>query len=113
MKIYFSNNKYLTINSVHEEYRRGYKYLEFDFEKSELTLDALLNFLTTDNILNKIIITNQQNEVLVSLENVYKAVYSIVRMLNEEGVVSFRVQLTSGNGTDIPANVKAGEEDKE
>ena len=113
MKIYFSNNKYLTINHVNEEYRRGYRYLNFGFQNPSLTFDAVLAFLNTENILNKIIITNDDNEILMTVEDVYKAVYSINRSLGEDGNVWFNVQLTSGDGTEVPANTVPGEEDKD
>lgn len=113
MKIYFSNNKYLSINQLNEEYRRGYKYLNFGFKNSNLTLDSLLDFLNTENILNKIIITDDKNNILLTLENTYNAVYSINRNINESNEIQFNVQLTSGNGNEIPANAIAGEEDKE
>ena len=111
MKIYFSNNKYLTINNLNEEYRRGYRYLNFGFN-NKLSFESVMTFLNTENILNKIIITDDENTVLETFENIYKNVYSINRSLGEDGNVWFNVQLTSGDGMEtVHDGTIAGEDE--
>lgn len=111
MKIYFSNNKYLIINYINEEYRRGYRYLNFGFNNN-LSFDSVITFLNTENILNKIIITNDENIVLSTFENVYKAIHSINRSLGEDGNVQFNVQLTSGDGMETVNDKTVAREDE-
>lgn len=111
MKIYFSNNKYLTINHVNEEYRSGYRYLNFGFNNN-LSFDSVITFLNTENILNKIIITDDKNIVLSTFENVYKAIHSINRSLGEDGNVWFNVQLTSGDGMETANDKTIAREDE-
>ena len=37
MKIYFANNKYLTIDNFNEDYRRGFRHLNFSLNNSNLS----------------------------------------------------------------------------
>lgn len=95
MKIYFANNKYLTINSFNEEYRYGFRYLSFSLNNSNLSFDSVFNFLSNTETLSHIIITNNENESVATFNDVYHSVYSLNRSAAEDGMVYINVQLSS------------------
>lgn len=95
MKIYFANNKYLTINSFNEEYRCGFRYLNFSLNNSNLSFDSIFSFLSNAETLSHIIITNNENELVATFNDVYHSVYSLNRSAAEDGIVYINVQLSS------------------
>lgn len=95
MKIYFANNKYLTIDSFNEDYRRGFRHLYFNLNNSNFSFDSIFNFLSNAETLSHIIITNNENELIATFNDVYHSVYSLNRSVTEDGMVSINVQLSS------------------
>lgn len=96
MKIYFANNKYLTIDSFNEDYRHGFRYLNFSLNNSNLSFDSIFNFLSNPETLSHIIITNNKNESIITFNDVYHSVYSLNRNVTEDGMVTYiNVQLSS------------------
>ena len=95
MKIYFANNKYLTIDNFNEEYRRGFRHLNFSLNNSNLSFDSIFNFLSNAETLSHIIITNNENESVATFNDVYHSVYSLNRSMTEDGMVYINVQLSS------------------
>ena len=95
MKIYFANNKYLTIDNFNEEYRRGFRHLNFSLNNSNLSFDSIFNFLSNTEILSHIVITNNENESIATFNDVYHSVYSLNRSVAEGGMVYINVQLSS------------------
>ena len=95
MKIYFANNKYLTIDNFNEEYRRGFRHLSFNLNNSTLSFDSIFNFLSNKDTLSHIIITNNENESVATFNDVYHSVYSLSRSTTEDGMVYINVQLSS------------------
>ena len=95
MKIYFANNKYLAIDSFNEDYRRGFRHLNFSLNNSNLSFDSIFNFLSNTEILAHIIITNNENESIATFNDVYRSVYSLNRSVTEDGMVYINVQLSS------------------
>lgn len=95
MKIYFANNKYLTIDSFNEDYRRGFRHLNFSLNNSNLSFDSIFNFLSNVETLSHIIITNDENELVATFNDVYHSVYSLNRSVVEDGMVYISVQLSS------------------
>lgn len=95
MKIYFANNKYLTIDSFNEDYRRGFRHLNFGLNNSNLSFDSIFNFLSNAETLSHIIITNSENESVATFNDVYHSVYSLNRNVTEDGMVYISVQLSS------------------
>ena len=109
MKIYFANNKYLTIDNFNEEYRRGFRYLNFSLNNSNLSFDSIFNFLSNKDTLSHIIITNDENESVATFNDVYHSVYSLNRSVTEDGLVYINIQLSSSEdgmerGEDTAAN---------
>lgn len=95
MKIYFANNKYLTIDNFNEDYRRGFRHLNFSLNNSNLSFDSIFNFLSNTETLSHIIITNNENESIAAFNNVYHSVYSLNRSTTEDGMAYINVQLSS------------------
>ena len=95
MKIYFANNKYLTIDNFNEDYRRGFRHLTFNLSNSNLSFDSIFNFLSNAETLSHIIITNNENESVATFNDVYHSVYSLNRSVTEDGVVYISIQLSS------------------
>ena len=95
MKIYFANNKYLTIDNFNEEYRRGFRHLNFNLNNASLYFDSIFNFLSNTETLSHIVITNNENESIVTFDNVYHSVYSLNRNVTEDGMIHINVQLSS------------------
>lgn len=104
MKIYFTNNKYLTIDNFNEEYRHGFRHLNFSLNNSNLSFDSIFNFLSNKDTLSHIIITNNENESITTFNDVYHSVYSLNRSVTEDGMVYINVQLSSS--TDGMESVK-------
>ena len=95
MKIYFANNKYLTIDNFNEDYRRGFRHLNFSLNNSNLSFDSIFNFLSNVETLSHIIITNNENESVATFSDVYHSVYSLNRSVTEDGMIYISVQLSS------------------
>lgn len=101
MKIYFANNKYLTINSFNEDYRYGFRYLIFDLNNSNLSFDSIFNFLSNAETLSHITITNNENELIATFNDVYHSIFSLNRSVTEDGMIHINVQLSSSkDGTE-------------
>lgn len=97
MKIYFANNKYLTIDHVNEDYRNGFRYLSFSLNNSQFTFDSIFNFMSNPDTLSRITITNDQNEPIMTLNNIYHSLYAMNRSVNGDGVVYINIQLSSSD----------------
>ena len=95
MKIYFTNNKYLTIDNFNEEYRRGFRHLNFSLNNSNLSFDSIFNFLSNAETLSHIIITNNENESVATFNDIYHSVYFLNRSVTEDGATYINVQLSS------------------
>lgn len=95
MKIYFANNKYLITDTFNEEYRNGFRHLNFNVNNSSLSFESIFNFMSNKDNLSHIIIVNNNNEPIATFDNIYYSVYSINRSVEEDGVIHISVQLSS------------------
>lgn len=95
MKIYFANNKYLTIDNFNEEYRCGFRYLNFSLNNVNLSFDSIFNFLSHTETLSHIIITNNNNESIATFNDVFHSVYYLNRSVTEDDMIYINVKLSS------------------
>lgn len=85
MKLYFANNKYLTITSAQEEFKHGYYYLRVTLNSASITCANLLKMLTTDNTLSKLVLTDDSNKALAEWSEMFCSVYQINRNIADDG----------------------------
>lgn len=95
MKIYFANHKYISVDFVNEEYRRGYRYLNFGITNFNISFDSLFNFLSNKENLIKITVVDNDNNVLADFNNIYHSVSTLNRNIGADGTIFFNVQLSS------------------
>lgn len=95
MKIYFTNHKYLNIDSFWEDYRYGNRYLNFSINNTSLSFDSLFNFLNKKENLTYITIVNDKGEVLEIFENVYNTLFNLNRSVESNEVIHITAQLSS------------------
>ena len=99
MRIYFANNKYLTVGSIDQYYHNNIQYLRFDIIDSSLSYCSLYEFLQQPETLKQITLTNEQGIVVEQFVDQFVRIDSIKRtFVNEK--FNYQIILTSSETID-------------